>query len=241
MMLVRASGSVIRNLTFRNVSTRARNASIFLNGADGARVENNDIARSRGMGIFVGSSDNVRVTGNRVYDTRCMQGSSGYTTSQGIKIGQRSKRVIVTNNKVEGLESCALVAAFYCDTGGTDGVFGKNRVSRAGTGSKDAIGVYVESRCHNWDVVDNIISDVETGVRNGSRPTGDPNNTLIEGNFIIAEKVGVKIIRGNNIIVRNNDIEAPIEIQGVGWSDGGGNGGGNGGGDDDDEEEEEED
>jgi parallel beta-helix repeat protein len=215
MMLVRASGSgsVIRNLTFRNVSTRARNASIFLADADRARVENNDIAGSHGMGIFVGGSDNVRVTGNKVHGTRCINDPSGYTTSQGIKVGQRSRRVIVMNNNVEGLQGCRTVAAFYCDTGATDGVFERNRVSGLGRASGDAIGLYVESRCHNWDITDNIVSGVQTGVRNGAPGTGDPNNTLIEGNFIIASDVGVKIIRGRNVIVTNNDITAPIEVQ----------------------------
>jgi hypothetical protein len=60
--------------------------------------------------------------------------------------------------------------------------------------------------------VDNIVSDVETGIRNGAPGTQDPNNTLIEGNFIIAKKVGVKIIRGKGVVVKNNDIKAPIEI-----------------------------
>jgi parallel beta-helix repeat protein len=212
-MLVRASGSVIRNLTFRNVGSGSRSASIFLNGADQARVENNDIAGSRGMGIFVGSSDNVRVTGNKVHDTRCMNGTSGYTTSQGIKVGGGSRRVIVMNNNVEGMQGCRTTAAFYCDTGATDGVFERNRVSRVGRASGDSIGLYVESRCHNWDITDNIVSGVQTGVRNGAPGTGDPNNTLIEGNFIMASEVGVKIIRGRNVIVTNNDITAPIEVK----------------------------
>jgi parallel beta-helix repeat protein len=216
MMLVRASGSVIRNLTFRNVSTRSRGASIFLNNADGARVENNNIAGSHGMGIFVGASDNVRVTGNKVHDTRCMNGKSGYSTSQGIKVGQGSRRVIVMNNNVEGMQGCRTTAAFYCDTGGTDGVFERNRVSRVGRASGDAVGFYVESRCHNWDITDNIVSSVQTGVRNGAPGTGDPNNTLIEGNFITARKVGVKIVRGRKVIVTNNDIKAPIKVQRLG-------------------------
>jgi parallel beta-helix repeat protein len=212
MMTVKAPGAVIRNLTFRNVGNGGRSASIRVINANKVRVENNDIAGSQGMGIFVGGSQDVKVTGNNIRDVRCMQGSSGYTTSQGIKVGQNSKRVIVKNNTVEGMQGCRLVAAFYCDTGGTDGVFERNRVRKVGNASGDAVGVYIESRCHNWDVMDNIVYDVQTGVRNGSPGTSDPNNTLIDGNFIIAKEVGVKLIRGNNVIVTNNDIKAPKEI-----------------------------
>jgi hypothetical protein len=142
-----------------------------------------------------------------------MNGTRGYSTAQGIKVGQGSRRVIVTNNKVEGLEGCRTVAAFYCDTGGTDGVFERNRVSRVGRASGDAVGFYVESRCHNWDITDNIVHDADTGVRNGAPGTGDANNTLIEGNFITAREVGVKIVRGRDVIVTNNDIKAPIKVQ----------------------------
>jgi parallel beta-helix repeat protein len=211
-MTVKASGAVVRNLSFRNVSYGSRSASISVSNADKVSVENNNIAGSRGMGIYVSKSDDVKVTGNKIRDVRCMNGTSGYTTAQGVKIGQNSKRTIVTNNAVEGLQGCRTTAAFYCDTGGTDGLFKKNRVSRVGKASGDAIGFYVESRCHNWDVVDNIVSDVEAGIRNGAPGTQDPNNTLIEGNFIIAKKVGVKIIRGKGVVVKNNDIKAPIEI-----------------------------
>jgi parallel beta-helix repeat protein len=213
MMTVRAAGSVIRKLTFRNGGNGARSASIRVLNAHKVRVENNDIAGSQGMGIFVGGSQDVKVTGNNIRDVRCMKGASNYTTSQGVKVGQGSKRVIVTNNTVEGMQGCRTAAAFYCDTGGTDGVFERNRVRKVGNASGDAIGVYVESRCHNWDVTDNIIYDVQTGVRNGAPGTSDPNNTLIEGNLIIAKEVGVKIVRGKNVIVTNNDIKAPIEIQ----------------------------
>jgi parallel beta-helix repeat protein len=214
-MTVRASGAVVRNLTFRNVNAGSRSASITVGNAHNVRVENNDIAGSRGMGIYVAGSDNVKVTGNKIRDVRCMNGNNGYTTSQGVKIGQGSKRVVVTNNAVEGLQGCRTVAAFYCDTGGTDGVFEKNRVSKIGasSGSGHAAGIYIESRCHGWDVVDNIVQGVEIGVRNGAPSSGDPNNTLIEGNFIIANKIGVKIYRGKNVIVTNNDIKAPIKIQ----------------------------
>jgi hypothetical protein len=60
--------------------------------------------------------------------------------------------------------------------------------------------------------MDNIVYDVQTGVRNGSPGTSDPNNTLIEGNFILAKEVGVKLVRGQHVIVTNNDIKAPTKI-----------------------------
>ena len=211
-MTVKASGAVVRNLTFRNVSYGLRSASISVRGAHKVSVEHNDIAGSRGMGIYVAKSNDVEVTGNTIRDVRCMNGTSGYSTAQGVKVGQDSKRIVVMNNTVEGLQGCRTVAAFYCDTGGTDGLFKRNRVSKVGKASGDAIGIYVESRCHNWDVVDNIISGVETGVRNGAPGSQDPNNTLIADNFIIAKEIGVKIIRGNGVVVKNNDIKAPIEI-----------------------------
>jgi parallel beta-helix repeat protein len=211
-MTVKASGTVVRNLSFRNVSYKSRSASISVSSAHNVRVENNNISGSRGMGIFVGNSHDVKVTGNKIRDVRCMNGTSGYSTAQGIKIGQNSKRTIVTNNSVVGLQGCRTTAAFYCDTGGTNGLFKRNRVSRVGKASGDAIGIYVESRCHNWNVVDNIISDVETGIRNGAPGSQDPNNTLIKDNFITAKKIGVKIIRGKNVTVTNNDIKAPVKI-----------------------------
>ena len=216
MMTVRAAGSVIRGLNFSNVNSGSRSSSIAVRDTNNVSILNNNITGSHGMGIFVGKSQNIKVTGNKIRNVRCTKGSSSYTSAQGVKVGQSSKQVIVTNNSVEGLSGCRTIAAFYCDTGGTDGVFERNRVSKIGSASGDAIGVYIESRCHNWDVTDNIISDAQTGVRNGAPSTGDPNNTLIEGNFITAKKVGVKIVRGKNVIVTNNDIKAPVEIQRVG-------------------------
>jgi len=112
MMTVRASGAVVRNLTFRNVSYGSRSASISVRGAHKVRVEHNDIAGSRGMGIFVARSNDVEVTDNKIRSVRCMKGSSGYTTAQGVKVGQGSKRIVVMNNTVEGLQGCRTTAAF---------------------------------------------------------------------------------------------------------------------------------
>lgn len=215
MLTVRAPGSEIRGLNFSNVNSGSRSASIAVRNTKDVSIVNNNITGSHGMGIFIAKSQNIKVTGNKIRNVRCTKGSSRYTSAQGVKVGQGSKRVIVTNNSVEGLSGCRTIAAFYCDTGGTDGVFERNRASNLGNASGDAVGVYIESRCHNWDVTDNIISNVQTGVRNGAPSTGDPNNTLIEGNFIIAKKVGVRIVRGKKIVVANNDIEAPIKIQGL--------------------------
>jgi len=85
----------------------------------------------------------------------------------------------------------------WCDTGVTNGQVYNNRIVNV----EGAFGMQIESRCANWNVHDNIISDTKGGTKANYQTRNAPNATFSKNiscggatAFLIKESLGANLI-----------------------------------------------
>jgi parallel beta-helix repeat protein len=202
-------------------------------------ISDNIFANNAHEAIHLTRTGNITIEHNLIQYMQCGRKPDGRVGATGIKDSQESVGSIIRHNIVHNhqrSEDCPLpnqgnttYAAIHCDTGSNRGdVIGnvvynidkdhpENTNPRAtGVGS---IGIFIESRCHDWQVHGNLVYNVGThGLRNGSSSTSDPNRTVWTNNTVYGiGRSALWIARGRNLTVKNNILvhdqaNAAIEI-----------------------------
>ena len=160
------------------VILRPRYTSAFGNlNVQNSVISDNTFTNNAHGAIQLIKTLNVTIEHNMIQNTQCGRKSDGRAGATGIKDSQGSVGTIIRYNVVrdhQSSEKCLLpkqghttYAGIYCDTGSTRGeVIGNvvynidkdhpvNTNPRAtGVGS---IGIFIESRCHDWRVHGNLV------------------------------------------------------------------------------------
>jgi len=193
-------------------------------------IRNNTFVGNRGHAIALRQTNGVMVTGNTITGNRCAitNAKGGYLEAAGIKIGNEAQNTTIYGNHIHSFEKFSdcdmpielitakshVWAGIYCDAGGINSIIEGNEIHDVDypqslpIAGADSVGIFIESRCHNWTVRRNAVYRIgQKGIRNGSAGTGNPDNTVYENNsFSQIGEVGIWIARGKNITVRNNII-----------------------------------
>lgn len=201
-----------------NILENNRNRAINVGTVRNALIENNDIS------------------GQRCGKTRCCPGA-GYIAyvSNGIHVTRTnstgSPAIIIRNNYIHDFappSDCSVplstphwIDAIWSDVLGSDGEAYGNIIENIAPGSGHGTGIHIESRCNNWKVHNNVISNVGGNglkVRNG-------NDNVFENNTVYQAGTGIFIRDGARAIFKNNIIQdsrnAQVFIHDLAITDGG--------------------
>jgi hypothetical protein len=189
-------------------------------------ISSNTFDRSVYQAIRLNATQNIIVEDNLIQNMQCGRGPSGRVGATGIKSSQESTGNIIRSNVVRDHQrsndctipnqGTAKYAGIYCDTGSARGQIIGNVVSNIDRGQTvntnpradgiSSVGIQLESRCHDWRVQNNSVSNVGIhGLRNGSPSTGDPNNNQWTNNTVFGiSRTAFWVARGRNLIIKNN-------------------------------------
>jgi parallel beta-helix repeat protein len=209
-------------------------------------ILNSTFIGNRFSSLRLSYSKNTVIEGNTITNQKCGLTNQGSLHWAGIKIGGDSTGMTIRNNRIDSFESYSdclidvtptntklmIMAGFYCDTGGNNGVIEKNVIHTLNYpnvfSTGDSVGIFLESRCSGWTVKDNIVHKIgHKGIRNGSSGTGDPNNnTLLNNTFANIGLRGIWVRRGANQTIKNNIVHVnpsgvPIEFHATAVAQGG--------------------
>ncbi len=189
-------------------------------------IMDNTFAFNAQAAVHLWKTKNIVVERNTIQYMKCGRKSYGVAGATGIKDGEFSVGNIIRHNIIhdhQDSEDCplpdqgfAIYSGIYCDVGSTDGEVSGNVVYNInrGHGSSDntrgtgvnSIGIFIESRCHDWRVHRNVVYNIGTyGLRNGSTRTVDANRTEWTNNTVYGiSRTALWIARGTNLIIKNN-------------------------------------
>jgi parallel beta-helix repeat protein len=181
----------------------AYSSGAFLNWRVTGVISGNKITNSAHGGIRLTRTKDAVVENNIITGMRCGRKSDRNRGADGIKDTNESTGSLIRNNRISdhvNSVDCPLsdgpsgdtYTGIYCDVGPTNGLIEGNEIynidassSGTGSGGVGSEGIFIESRCHDWIVRNNIVHHIGTyGIRNGSPSTGDPNRTKIVNNTI---------------------------------------------------------
>jgi hypothetical protein len=190
---------------------------------------------SRGEGIVIKQSYTAQVYGNVITGVKCdsnrFSDGGGWTTWQGIKVGQGDGKGaegphhhVIHDNVIANFDlNCddpngdhPQGGGIWCDSGVTHGEVYNNRVINVAP----RFGVQIESRCHHWSVHDNIVSETRGKVKpnyanyqtRNATGTRFQNNISCSGNIKVGSAFLIKespdtLIHGNIIAGARKEIE----------------------------------
>ncbi len=203
------SGSSYNNLSVKN-----------------SRISDNLFEYNAFAAIHLWKTKNIVVERNTIQYTKCGRQSDGTVGATGIKDGEFSVGNIIRNNIIhdhQDVADCllpnqgfAIYAGIYCDVGSTNGQVIGNVVYNIDKGESEntnpratgsnSIGIFIESRCHDWLVHRNVVYNIGTyGLRNGSNRTADPNRTEWTNNTVYSiSRTALWVARGRNLSIKNN-------------------------------------
>ncbi len=176
-------------------------------------------------GILLAHTKNVTIANNQMVNFRCGRFGDGRVGVQAVKIAMSSLDTVIRGNRIgdfQPSQTCSVppgkhpktgklsrpkYVGIYCDVGPqralvTDNVVynidaGRARPAPHRQGS--SIGIFVESRCADWRIHNNLIYNIGTyGFRNGSRSTGYADRTEFTNNTVYG-------IAGNAISIRKGE------------------------------------
>ncbi|MGI9303785.1 MAG: choice-of-anchor Q domain-containing protein [Gammaproteobacteria bacterium] len=204
---------------------------------DNIVIKGNTMIGVRGPAVHVTRmSTNVIIEDNDISESRCAKVNFDPSApspviryrKEGIKIGgtnpAANTSVVIRNNKVHDFAPASNCQSglhdsngIYCDVGATHGLIAGNHVYNI-RGGRSSSGIHVESRCHNWKVVNNLASNIKEGVRlRNTNNSSVINNTIHDvdiGLFMVGNSNGAQ----TNAVIRNNifsDInDVGIKVQG---------------------------
>ncbi len=183
-------------------------------------------------GVLLSHTKNVTVANNHMTHFRCGRYNDGRIGVQAIKIALSSLNAVVRGNRVGAFQpssSCPLqpgkhprtgrpsrpvYIGIYCDVGSQNGLVvdnvvfdieaGRSRPAPNNNGS--SAGIFVESRCKDWKVTNNLIYNIGTyGFRNGSKGTGSADRTAFTNNTIYGiAGHAISIQKGENLTIQHN-------------------------------------
>lgn len=217
---------------FVSIGARADDAETFF--VRNIQVTNNTITDGRSRGIYMGHTDSGLVQGNTITGLKCGFQSTGNSRgAQGIKVSDDGMNNLIKRNFVHTFSTdCTGITAgpnndlfvgLYCDTGSTTGTFEENEVHDIVSGvvsNPDGVGIFVESRCHDWVVKNNVVWNIgRYGIRNGSGSGLRGDRTKWHNNSINATagtcawlRNGISLQFQNNICVIAGTGVVAIEV-----------------------------
>ena len=183
-------------------------------------------------GIQLSHTQNVTIADNQMTGFRCGRYNDGRVGVQAIKIAQSSRNTVIRGNRIGAFhpsEACplelgknrktgklshAIYVGIYCDVGPEKGLVTDNIIfdidaGRVRPGSRRrgaSAGMFIESRCKDWTVANNLIYNIGSyGFRIGSRPTGSAVRVAFTNNTIYGVAGhAVSIQKGEDLTIQNN-------------------------------------
>jgi hypothetical protein len=117
-------------------------------------------------------------------------------------------------NSKTGKQSRPVYVGIYCDVNSQKGLIVDNvvfdidagRTSPAPHDNGSSMGIFIESRCEDWKVTNNLIYNIGTyGFRNGSKGTGSADRTEFTNNTVYGiAGHAISIQHGENLKIKNN-------------------------------------
>lgn len=183
-------------------------------------------------GIWLAHTKNVTIANNQMVNFRCGRFGDGRIGVQAVKIAMSSLDTVVRGNRIgdfQPSEACPLqpgkhpktgkparpkYVGIYCDVGPQRGVVTDNVVFHIDAGRSrpaphrqgSSIGIFIESRCVDWKIHNNLIYNIGTyAFRNGSKGTGFADRTEFIHNTVhgIAGNA-ISIRKGENLKIKYN-------------------------------------
>ena len=183
-------------------------------------------------GVLLTHTKNVTVANNHMTHFRCGSYNDGRVGVQAIKIAQSSLGTVVRGNRIgafqpssacplqpgknskTGKQSRPVYVGIYCDVNSQKGLIVDNvvfdidagRTSPAPHDNGSSMGIFIESRCEDWKVTNNLIYNIGTyGFRNGSKGTGSADRTEFTNNTVYGiAGHAISIQHGENLKIKNN-------------------------------------
>lgn len=183
-------------------------------------------------GILLAHTKNVTIANNQMVNFRCGRYGDERIGVQAVKIAKSSLDTVVRGNRIGDFQSSAACplqpgkhpksgkparpkyVGVYCDVGPHRGLVTGNAIfnidaGRARTAPNrkgSSIGVFIESRCADWKIHNNLIYNIGTyAFRNGSKSTGYADRTEFTHNTVhgIAGNA-ISIRKGENLKIQYN-------------------------------------
>lgn len=199
-------------------------------------------------GILLTHTKNATIANNQMTNFRCGRYNDGRIGVQAVKIAMSSLDTVVRGNRIgdfQPSDACPLqpgknpktgklsrpkYVGIYCDVGPIKGLVTDNVVYNIDAGRSrpaphhqgSSIGIFVESRCADWKIHNNLIYNVGTyAFRNGSRGTGFADRTEFIHNTVhgVAGNA-ISIRKGENLKIKHNILSnyAGVAIDFVNYS-----------------------
>ncbi|ETW98152.1 MAG: hypothetical protein ETSY2_43215 [Candidatus Entotheonella gemina] len=183
-------------------------------------------------GVLLSHTKNVTVANNQMTHFRCGRFNDGRIGVQAIKVALSSLDTVIRGNRVGAFQpssACPLqpgkhpkagktarpvYAGIYCDVGSVKGLVADNVVFDIDAGRSrpapnhngSSTGIFIESRCTDWNVTNNLIYHIGTyGFRNGSKSTGSADRTAFTNNTVYGiAGHAISIQKGENLNIQHN-------------------------------------
>ncbi len=195
-------------------------------------IANNVFDNCAHGGVLLSHTKHVTVANNHMTHFRCGRYNDGRIGVQAVKIALSSLNAVVRGNRVGAFQSSAacplqpgqhpktgkrsrpVYVGIYCDVGSQNGLIADNTVFDIDAGRSrpapnrngSSAGIFVESRCRDWQVTNNLIYNIGTyGFRNGSKSTGSADRTAFTHNTLYGI-VGhaISIQKGERLKIKHN-------------------------------------
>ncbi len=195
-------------------------------------IANNVFDNCAHGGVLLSHTKSVTVANNHMTNFRCGRYNDGRIGVQAIKIALSSVDAEIRGNRVgafqpsaacplqpkknprTGKQSRPVYVGIYCDVGSQKGVIADNvvfdidaeRSRPAPNRNGSSAGIFVESRCRDWQVTNNLIYNIGTyGFRNGSKATGSADRTVFTNNTVYGiAGHAISIQKGENLKIQRN-------------------------------------
>ncbi|ETW98847.1 MAG: hypothetical protein ETSY1_17135 [Candidatus Entotheonella factor] len=183
-------------------------------------------------GVLLSHTKKVTVANNDMTHFRCGRYNDGRVGVQAIKVGLSSLDTVIRGNRVGAFQpssACPLqpgkhpktgklarpvYVGIYCDVGSVKGLVADNVVFDIDAGRSrpapnrngSSAGIFIESRCTDWNVTNNLIYNIGTyGFRNGSKSTGSADRTKFTNNTVYGVAGhAISIQKGENLVIKHN-------------------------------------
>lgn len=183
-------------------------------------------------GVLLSHAKKVTVANNHMTHFRCGRFNDGRIGVQAIKVAQSSLDTVVRGNRVGAFQpssACPLqpgrhpktgklsrpvYVGIYCDVSSVNGLVADNAVFDIDAGRSrpapnrngSSIGIFIESRCTDWRLTNNLIYNIGTyGFRNGSKSTGSADRTLFMNNTVYGiAGHAISIQKGESLTMKHN-------------------------------------
>ncbi len=195
-------------------------------------IANNTFDNCAHGGVLLSHTKHVTVADNHMTNFRCGRYNDGRIGVQAIKIALSSLNAVIRGNRVgafqpssacplqpgthprTGKPSRPIYVGIYCDVGSQNGLVADNVVfdidpkhARPAPNRNGAsMGIFVESRCRDWKITNNLIYNIGTyGFRIGSKATGSADRTVFTNNTVYGiAGHAISVQKGESLNIQHN-------------------------------------